>query len=95
VKRLEIKPLGNRVIVSLIEKSTTTSQFGIIIPDTVKGNLKRGTIRSIGNNVKTDIKVEDVILFNENTGTQINVNNENYLILDAEEILAIYENTKY
>ncbi|WP_462408498.1 GroES family chaperonin [Neobacillus sp. Marseille-QA0830] len=90
---MELKPIGNRVIVSLVEE--TTSQNGIIIPTTVKGNLKRGMIRAIGNDVVADIRVEDVILFTENTGTQIMVKNENYYILQEDDILAIYETTNF
>lgn len=91
---MDLKPIGNRVIVSLVEEMSTT-QNGIIIPDTVKGNLKRGKIIAIGNSgneVGSDLKVEDVIIFSENTGAQINVKNINYLILNAQDILAIHEN---
>jgi len=91
---MELRPLGKRVIVSLLEDHNI-SQSGIIIPDTVKGSLKRGTIRAVGSEVEEDLRAEDVILFTEHAGTQITVKNESYYILDAEEILAIYENAHF
>jgi chaperonin GroES len=91
---MELKPIGNRVVVSLLEENNI-SQSGIIIPDTVKGNLKRGTIRAVGKEVEGEIQIEDVILFNENAGSQVNIKNENYYIIDAEAILAIYGNAHF
>jgi chaperonin GroES len=87
---MNLKPLGNRAIMSLIDKGNFSSQQGgIIIPSTVKGNLTHGRVLAIGNCEKSVLNVGDLTLFSENSGVAVKINNENYLIIDEQDILAV------
>jgi chaperonin GroES len=87
---MNLKPLGNRAIISLIEKDNfSTQQRGIIIPDTVKGNLNQGKVIAIGDSEQSALNVGDLTIFSENTGVTVKIKNENYLIIDEQDILAV------
>jgi len=89
---MKIRPLGNRAVISLIEESNETYQNGIIIPDTVKGMVKRGKVVAVGDRDTSRLRVDEVIIFSENTGLSIKLVNENYLVIDEEDILAVIDN---
>lgn len=87
---MNLKPLGNRAIISLIDEGNFSSQQGgIIIPDTVKGNLTQGKVLAIGDCKQSVLNVGDLTIFSENTGVPVKINNENYLIIDEQDILAV------
>lgn len=89
---MNLKPLGNRAIISLIEEdSVSTHQKGIILPDTVKGKLIRGKVLAIGDHEQSVLNVGDVTIFSENTGLPIKVENQNYLIINEQDILAVVD----
>jgi chaperonin GroES len=87
---MNLKPLGNRAIISLIDEGNFSSQQGgIIIPITVKGNLTQGKVLAIGDSEQSVLNVGDLTIFSENTGVPVKINNENYLIIDEQDILAV------
>jgi len=87
---MNIKPLGNRAIISLVDEGNfSDQQGGIIIPDTVKGNLTQGKVLAIGDCEQSVLNVGDLTIFSENTGIPIKINNEKYIIIDEQDILAI------
>jgi chaperonin GroES len=87
---MNLKPLGNRAIISLIEEGNfSTQQSGIIIPDTVKGNLNQGKVMAIGDCKQSALNVGDLTIFSENTGVKVKIKNENYLIINEQDILAV------
>jgi chaperonin GroES len=91
---LQITPLHDRVMVRRLEEKET-AKGGIIIPDTAKEKPLEGEVMSVGagkiengQRVPLDVKVGDRILFGKYTGSDITIDDQEYLILREEEILA-------
>jgi chaperonin GroES len=91
---VNITPLHDRVLVRRLEEKET-AKGGIIIPDTAKEKPQEGEVMAIGagkiekgRRVALDVKVGDRILFGKYTGNDIKINDQEYLILREEEILA-------
>ncbi len=91
---VNITPLHDRVLVKRIEEKETV-KGGIIIPDTAKEKPQEGEVVAVGagkiekgERVPMDVKAGDRILFGKYSGTEIKVEDEEYLILREEEILA-------
>ena len=91
---LNVTPLHDRVVVRRLEEKET-AKGGIIIPDTAKEKPHEGEVMAVGagkiekgKRVPLDVKVGDRILFGKYTGNEILVDDQEYLILREEEILA-------
>ena len=91
---VNVTPLHDRVLVRRLEERET-AKGGIIIPDTAKEKPQEGEVMAIGagkvekgKRVPLDVKVGDRILFGKYTGNDILVDDQEYLILREEEILA-------
>jgi len=92
---MNISPLADRVLVKPLEKEEV-KQGGIIIPDTAKEKPQEGEVIAVGKGrlsnkgerIKPEVKKGDKVLFRKYSGTEINVDNEQYLILQENEILA-------
>ena len=91
MSKVNIKPLADRVLVQA-EPAEETTASGIIIPDTAKEKPQRGTVIAVGNG-KTDepmtVKAGDTVLYGKYSGTEITVNNIEYLIMRESDIFAI------
>ena len=93
---MKIRPLGDRVLVKPLE-SEDTSPGGIILPDTAKEKPMRGSIIAVGAGkiddngkaIKLEVKEKDVVLYGKNSGTEIKLDGEDYLIMRESDILAI------
>ena len=81
------KPLGERVFVKFLEEMEKTAG-GIYIPDAAKEKPQRGNIEAVGKDVK-ELKVGDVILFDKYSGSKINIDNVDYLIVKEEDVLGV------
>jgi len=91
---VNVTPLHDRVLVRRLEERET-AKGGIIIPDTAKEKPHEGEVMAVGagkiekgKRVLLDVKVGDRILFGKYTGNDILVDDQEYLILREEEILA-------
>jgi chaperonin GroES len=92
----EIIPLRDRVVIKKIEDELKTKS-GLTLPDDVKERPTKGEILSVGEGATTDngqliqliVKKGDVVLYPKYAGHPIKVDNEEYLILEEKEILAI------
>ena len=91
---VNVTPLHDRVLVRRLEERET-AKGGIIIPDTAKEKPQEGEVMAVGagkiergKRVSLDVKVGDRILFGKYTGNDILVDDQEYLILREEEILA-------
>ena len=95
---LNIKPLGDRVVVKPLEAEDKT-KGGIILPDTAKEKPQEGKIVAIGKgkidengkSVSMEVKMGDKILYGKYSGTEITIDKEQYIILKEEDILAVIE----
>jgi len=91
---VNVTPLHDRVLVRRIEEKETV-KGGIIIPDTAKEKPQEGEVIAAGagksekgERVPLDDKAGDRVLFGKYSGTEIKVDDEDYLILREDEILA-------
>src|SRR5688572_2888809 len=95
---LNVKPLGDRILVEAVEEKET-KKGGIIIPDTAKEKpmesivvaLGTGKTDDSGKKIPFEIKKGDRILANKYGGTEIKLNGKEYKILSADDILAVIE----
>ncbi len=95
---MKIRPLQDRVIVKRIEEEEK-SKGGIIIPDTAKEKPQEGKIVAVGKGkpnedgkiTPLDVKVNDRVLFGKYSGTEINIDGEEHLIMREEDILGVIE----
>ena len=88
---VNVKPLHDRVIVKPAEKAEKTAG-GIIIPDTAQEKPQKGEVIAVGDGKKDEpltVKVGDSVLFGEYTGTEIETEDEKYLLLRESDIFAI------
>ena len=84
---MTIKPLGERVLVKM-DKVEEKTAGGIFIPQTAQEKTQIAVVEAIGEDVKT-IKVGQKILHDKDAGTQVKMDNEEYLILNIKDVLAI------
>jgi chaperonin GroES len=91
---VNITPLHDRVLVRRLEEQEV-AKGGIIIPDTAKEKPQEGQVMAVGlgkvekgHRVPVDVKVGDRILFGKYTGSEIKIEEQEYLILREDEILA-------
>lgn len=88
---VSIKPLADRVLVEPAAAEQKTAA-GIIIPDTAKEKPQRGTVVAVGTGKKDEpltVKTGDLVLYGKYSGTEINVDGKDYLIMRESDILAI------
>lgn len=93
---IKIQPLGDRVVVKPLESGSKT-KGGIVLPDTAKEKPQEGEIVAIGKGKllengeirPLEVKVGDKILYGKYSGTEITLDEQEYLILREEDILAI------
>ena len=92
----KIKPLSDRVLVKAIEKENE-KRGGIIIPDTAKEKPQEGEVIAAGPGkrdengklIPMDVKAGDKILYGKYSGTEIKLDDEEYLIMHQDDILGI------
>jgi chaperonin GroES len=93
---VKVTPLGDRVLVRPIEKEEARKS-GLIIPETAKEKPQQGTVVSAGKGKTTDegkvipmdVKAGDRILYGKYSGTEIKIDDVEYLIMHQDDILGI------
>ena len=93
---MQLKPLHDRVVVRRAEEEQVTAG-GIIIPGTATEKPSRGEVIAVGKGVRDnngelqslDVVVGNIVLFNKHAGTEVNVDNEDFVIMHGEEIVAV------
>ncbi|MEG1499189.1 MAG: co-chaperone GroES [Bacteroidales bacterium] len=91
MNKVKVKPLADRVVVEPLEAEQKTSG-GIIIPDTAKEKPQKGTVVAVGNGKKDEpmtVKVGDKILYGKYSGSELNIDGTDYLIMRESDIFAI------
>ncbi len=97
----KVRPLHDRILIKRVEEQESV-KGGIIIPDTAKEKPQEGEVIAVGNGSKKkdgtviplDVKAGDRILFGKYSGTDITIEDVEYLILREEDVLAILEPAK-
>lgn len=85
-----IKPLGDRVLVELVEQEEKTAS-GIVLPDSAKEKPQEGKVVAVGKDVEDEIKVDDRVIYSKYAGTEIKYDGKEYLILSKVDVLAVIE----
>ncbi|HEX8321451.1 co-chaperone GroES [Longimicrobium sp.] len=92
---LKVKPLADRVVVKALEESEQM-RGGLYIPDTAKEKPQQGEVMAVGpgrvedgKRVEMELKVGDKVLYGKYSGTEVTVENEQYLILRESDVLAV------
>jgi chaperonin GroES len=89
MSKITFKPIADRVLVKPAEAEQTT-KGGIIIPDTAKEKPQRGKVVAVGTGKKDEpmtVKVGDTVLYGKYSGTEINLDGDEYLIMRESDIL--------
>lgn len=95
---MNLKPLGDRLIVTVLEEEETTIS-GIVLPDTAKEKPQEGEILAVGpgafdnegKRMAIDVSIGQKVLYAKYAGTEFKVEGEELLILSQKDILAIVE----
>ncbi len=96
--QLSLKPLGDKVIIEVIEEPQTTAS-GLVLPDTAKEKSQRGKVLAVGagkvmengNREPMEVKVGDTVVFAKYGGTEVDVSGKQLMILSQRDIHAIVE----
>jgi chaperonin GroES len=95
---MNLKPLGDRLIVEPIEQEEMTPS-GIVLPETAKEKPMQGKVLAIGpgarkddgSRVAMDVSEGDKVLYAKYAGTEVKIDDKKYLILKETDVLAIVE----
>jgi chaperonin GroES len=95
---MKLRPLQDRILVERIEEAKKT-KGGIIIPDSAKEKPAEGKVTAVGNGklgedgkrIPLDIKKGDRILFSKYGGTDVKIDDEEYLIMREDDVLGVIE----
>jgi chaperonin GroES len=95
---MNLKPLGNRVVIEPIEEEEITAG-GIVLPETAKEKPQKGTVLAVGpgerdddgKHIPLDVEEGNMVLFAKYAGTEIKISGVKYLILRESDLLAIIE----
>ncbi|HCJ56360.1 10 kDa chaperonin [bioreactor metagenome] len=94
---MNIKPLGDRVVIKVLESEETTKS-GIVLPGTAKEKPMQGEILAVGSGeivdgkkVPLELKVGDRVIYSKYAGTEVKMDGAEYLILRQNDVLAIVE----
>ena len=95
---MKVRPLHDRIMVERLEEQEVR-RGGIIIPDTAKEKPQEGKVVAVGTGkvgddgkkIPLDVKAGDKILFGKYSGSEVKIDDKEYLILREEDVLAILE----
>ena len=93
---MKIQPLGDRVVIEALEAKEKT-KGGIVLPDTAKEKPQEGRVVAAGKGkiledgklIPLEVKVGDKVLYGKYSGTEVNIDEKEYLIAKEEDILAV------
>jgi chaperonin GroES len=96
--KTKLRPLHDRILVKRVEEEEVR-RGGIIIPDTAKEKPQEGKVIAVGNGkvndegkkIPLDVKAGDRILFGKYSGSEVKIDEEEYLILREEDVLGILD----
>jgi chaperonin GroES len=94
---MQLKPLGDRVVVKAKEDQEARTASGLVIPDTAKEKPQLGEVLAVGpgeindqgERTPMDVKEGDTVVYSKYGGTEIKFEGQEYLILSSRDVLAI------
>ncbi len=96
---MKIRPLYDRIVVKRIEESADKTASGLFIPDSAKEKPQEGEVIAVGQGKRSDdgklmpldVKAGDRILFGKYSGSDIKIDNAEYMIMREDEVLGVLE----
>jgi chaperonin GroES len=85
--KINLQPMGTRVLIQPLEQESKTSS-GLLLPETAKEKPQTGLIVAVGDDEEIKLKVNDKVLFAKYSGTEFKINGTEYLLLEANDVLA-------
>jgi chaperonin GroES len=85
---MKFKPLGARVLLRPVEREEATPS-GIVLPDTAKADNQNAEVVAAGAHEDVKVSVGDVVVYRKYSGTEISVEGEDHLVVDADDILGV------
>ncbi len=92
---MNLKPLGNRVVLQVVEPEEEQTEAGIVIPDSAQEQPQQADVIAVGAGKREEGEVHepevsegDRVIFGKYSGTEVTVDGEEYLVMDAEDVLA-------
>jgi chaperonin GroES len=98
---LKLRPLADRVVIKPVEREEVTKS-GIVLPDTAKEKPQEGIIEAVGNGrynertgerIKLDVAVGDRVMYAKYAGSEVKIDEVDYLILSEKDILAVVQDS--
>jgi chaperonin GroES len=93
---MNLKPLGDRIVVEPEDEAEARTASGLVIPDTAKEKPQLGKVLAVGpgefkdgERIPLDVGVGDTVFYSKYGGTEVKVEGIDYLILSARDVLAI------
>jgi chaperonin GroES len=98
---MKFRPLHDRIVIKRIE-AEAKSAGGIIIPDTVKEKPQQGEVVAVGPGgrdesgklIPIDLKAGDRVLFGKWSGTEVKIDNDEYLIMKESDVMGVLVETE-
>jgi len=93
----KLQPLEDRIVVKALEAEQTTAS-GLVIPDTAKEKPQQGEVLAVGPGrrseqtgevIPLDVKVGDTVVYSKYGGTEVTIDGDDLLVLNARDVLAI------
>jgi len=97
---LKLRPLADRVVIKPADREEVTKS-GIVLPDTAKEKPQEGTIEAVGtgrynertgDRIKLDVSIGDRVMYAKYAGSEVKIDDVDYLILAEKDILAVVAN---
>ncbi|HBQ85470.1 MAG TPA: co-chaperone GroES [Syntrophomonas sp.] len=93
---VKIQPLGDRIVVKVVEVVEEKTKSGLYVPDTAKEKPQEADVLAVGPGALTDdgkrlpidVAVGDKVIFSKYAGTEVKIDGEEYLVLSSRDILA-------
>ena len=93
---MNLKPLGDRIVVQPADEDESKTASGLVIPDTAKEKPQLGEVLAVGpgefrdgDRVPVDVSVGDTVFYSKYGGTEVKYKGEEYLILSSRDVLAV------
>lgn len=93
---MDLKPLGDRIVVKPKDEDESRTASGLVIPDTAKEKPQLGEVLAVGpgdfqdgERVPIDVSVGDLVFYSKYGGTEVKYQGEDYLILSSRDVLAV------
>ena len=93
---MNLKPLGDRIVVKPQDEEESRTASGLVIPDTAKEKPQLGEVLAVGpgefkdgERIPVDVNVGDVVFYSKYGGTEVKHNGEDLLVLSSRDVLAI------